>query len=416
MEYYVSLKGDDRWSGRFPDPNPSGTDGPFATLERARDTLRSVKENAGLREPLRVSIRGGTYYRSEPFILTAADSGAGDCPITYAAYAGEKAVLAGSRRLTGWVPHRGRILRCDVPEVRRGIAWFRQLFWNGVRQVRARHPNRDQADPRYGGWACVEELVGPRTFRFSRDVFPPTWTNPEQAEVNIFPWLCWNNDIVLIGNVDVKRCTITLARPLIHRLNQASPELDFMSLRVGNRFCIENSLDFLDQPGEWCLDRETGTVYFWPPEDSMESATVTVPIVSRLVEFRGSTGAPVRHIGISDLVLTQTLALYPRPEILPHNCPNSGGCGVCLEGAEHCTIQRCLLDSVGGDGIRLQNCNADNCIADNLIMHAGAQGICVTGHEQELPAAACWDDPELLARLSAERPRTARNTISGNTL
>ena len=34
---YVSTLGDDAWSGRLPEASPDRTDGPFGTLERARD-------------------------------------------------------------------------------------------------------------------------------------------------------------------------------------------------------------------------------------------------------------------------------------------------------------------------------------------------------------------------------------------
>src|SRR5689334_7660848 len=37
LEFYVARNGNDRWSGRK--PAPAGKDGPFATLERARDAI-----------------------------------------------------------------------------------------------------------------------------------------------------------------------------------------------------------------------------------------------------------------------------------------------------------------------------------------------------------------------------------------
>jgi len=37
------------------------------------------------------------------------------------------------------------------------------------------------------------------------------------------------------------------------------------SLVPDNRFFVENPLEELDQPGEWCLDSEAGILYFWPP-------------------------------------------------------------------------------------------------------------------------------------------------------
>ena len=57
---YVATDGNDAWSGTLPEPNGQKTDGPFATLERARDEIRKLKKQGRL--PLGgavVEIRGG---------------------------------------------------------------------------------------------------------------------------------------------------------------------------------------------------------------------------------------------------------------------------------------------------------------------------------------------------------------------
>ena len=60
--FYVSTQGNDSWSGRLPQPNAAGGDGPFATLHRARNAVRELKAKAGekgLAQPVQVRIRGG---------------------------------------------------------------------------------------------------------------------------------------------------------------------------------------------------------------------------------------------------------------------------------------------------------------------------------------------------------------------
>ena len=44
QEWYVALEGKDSWSGRLSAPNSERTDGPFATLERARDALQVLRK------------------------------------------------------------------------------------------------------------------------------------------------------------------------------------------------------------------------------------------------------------------------------------------------------------------------------------------------------------------------------------
>jgi len=45
---YVSLNGNDNWNGRLPEANATRTDGPLATLARARDVIRMLKASDGL--------------------------------------------------------------------------------------------------------------------------------------------------------------------------------------------------------------------------------------------------------------------------------------------------------------------------------------------------------------------------------
>jgi|YNPNPStandDraft_1061719.scaffolds.fasta_scaffold12068_2 hypothetical protein len=101
-DFYVAPQGNDRWSGTRATPNRQGTDGPFATLERAREAIRHRQAAGKRRKPWTVMVRGGTYSLAQPFILKPEDSGTAEGPITYTAYPGEKPVFSGGRRIGGW--------------------------------------------------------------------------------------------------------------------------------------------------------------------------------------------------------------------------------------------------------------------------------------------------------------------------
>ena len=58
-DFFVATDGDDRWSGALPEPNAQGSDGPFATLQRARDAVRDLKTKKAT--DIVVQIREGTY-------------------------------------------------------------------------------------------------------------------------------------------------------------------------------------------------------------------------------------------------------------------------------------------------------------------------------------------------------------------
>src|ERR1043166_8971953 len=55
-DFFVSLRGNDNWSGRLADPGEK--DGPFATITRARDAVRSLLKAQKPPESIRVIVRG----------------------------------------------------------------------------------------------------------------------------------------------------------------------------------------------------------------------------------------------------------------------------------------------------------------------------------------------------------------------
>ena len=102
-DFYISPAGNDGWSGRLAQPNATATDGPFGTLERARDAIREQKARGPLPVGgVTVELSGGTYELASPLELTAQDSGAENAPITYRAAPGEVVRLLGGRKVTGW--------------------------------------------------------------------------------------------------------------------------------------------------------------------------------------------------------------------------------------------------------------------------------------------------------------------------
>ena len=63
---YVSPAGQDAWTGRLPAPNREGTDGPLASIARARDAVRRLKAEQAHQGPVTVQLRGGQYFLERP--------------------------------------------------------------------------------------------------------------------------------------------------------------------------------------------------------------------------------------------------------------------------------------------------------------------------------------------------------------
>ena len=61
--FYVSPEGDDMWSGLLPTPNPQRTDGPFASIERARNAARGKGGQST------IAMGNGDYYLAQPIVF-----------------------------------------------------------------------------------------------------------------------------------------------------------------------------------------------------------------------------------------------------------------------------------------------------------------------------------------------------------
>ena len=132
VDFYVATDGNDEWSGTLPVPNLDGTDGPFATLLRARNAVRQLPASQRATGVV-VQIRGGVYRLTETVVFGLEDSSEGDGTITYEAYHGEEPVFSSAVEIGGWKPlakldsslseaARGKVWVADVPLLN-GKSW-----------------------------------------------------------------------------------------------------------------------------------------------------------------------------------------------------------------------------------------------------------------------------------------------------
>ncbi|HMN28056.1 MAG TPA: right-handed parallel beta-helix repeat-containing protein, partial [Caldilineaceae bacterium] len=302
---------------------------------------------------------------------------------------------SGGRPVRDWQPYQGEILQAELPGSKGGKWKFRRLFFNGEPQIRARYPNFDPENPLYGGWVFTEDAAEPGSesaFKYRPDTFARRWAKPTEAEANIFSGLGWANDIITIKELDEATRTITL----VHGTKDHDRPWNYESnpFRPGNRFFVENLLEELDQPGEWCLDSEEGRLYFWPPTPLAEGEVVA-PYLDCLISLRGAA-----WITISGFTLSETTDgdnyLHDGGEGYGPMTPIAGwkycGDAIHLRDSAYCCIEENRIYAVGGNGIYLEEYNLRHTIRRNEIAYAGANGIVLLGSKRRHPA------PEELSR------------------
>ena len=361
------------------DTSPGSQAQPFATLARARDEIRKLKQAGPLSEAATVYVRGGIYALPDGFKLEAQDGGTAAAPVTWRAYENEKPVLAGGRTITGFAPYKGQILKADVGAQGFKDIYFRQLIFDGKRQILARYPNFDPKNPYGGGYAYVEgkrprnddaAIAGAskRSFVCKPQDFR-TWARPEEAQVFIFPGPNYWNDIIRVLSVDRAARRISLA-------GNASYDI-----KPGDRYYFQNAFEELDAPGEWYLDRQTWTLYFWPPSP-LEGKAVVAPSTPTILEL-GSGTANVTFRGFTfECCEGSAAVLDDTTNCLIAGCTirNVGsfrGAGVAVNGGLKNSVAGCDIHDTGGDGISLRGGDrrkliaAENAADNNYIHHTG---------------------------------------------
>ena len=353
ITYYVSTIGNDDWSGSLTEPNKDKTDGPFASISRAQQAIRELKQKEGLKSPVTVMLREGLYYLDKTIVFTPEDNGTKECPITYQSYPGEKVVLSGGRPIKNWKRHKGDIYQTSLNEQELESISFHQIFYNGKRQILARYPNFDPEHFRTGGFLYVyDEGSKPKEeFFYEEGTIPfSEWGDISQAEVIAVYGEGWNYANSPITDVDEKNCLIKIEK--IRR-----------EVRMNNHFFIQNVFDALDSPGEWFLDRKTGVLYFCPPDEgTIADDEVVVPVLDDLIVLEGKRYYPKGYLNTS---FKGTHSEYPIPDDLPPDDPvrylNFKGfqmeCAqqnaIVLIGAENCNVVGNVIINVGSVGVNL---------------------------------------------------------------
>lgn len=332
IDFWVSPDGNDE--------SPGTSSEPFLTLERARDAVRDL-DDIKRGSDISIYIRSGTYRLGRPFVLDWRDSGRNGHDVVYRAAPGEQPVISGSVRVQNWSLHDPAL---GIYQAYVGQRESRQLYVNGQRAVRARtsfypasfrpaffylYPDGTSKDgiSQPVGIQFIPSDLNPEKWRD-----PFRWTNKQDIEaVIVTQWKMMSVPLQSVTpypqytpypnflpypplDVPSKTGLIVLQEPGWQNANismlDSTKQPGIWSFWQVTLF--ENAYEFLDEPGEWYLNRSTGILYYIPrPGEDLEYAEVELPIREILVEGRGDLGQPVSNIRFEGLTFSYATWLSP---------------------------------------------------------------------------------------------------------
>jgi hypothetical protein len=415
----MSPAGRDTWSGRLPEPNAAGDDGPVASVEAALTQLRRLLTPARLRQPVHtdttavdgpatILMRGGRYPVRKTIRITPRD----EVPVTFRPFEDEVPILDGGERLTGW--SRGEVhgrpaFYIDIPDVAAGRWRFRSLFVNGRRASRPRLPKDslytiDEVLLRPGqtrvGWGGE----GNDRFRIKPGEFDPTWSQPQSIDVVALHF--WIDERMPVAGYDPDDRVLRTTRP-----SYAPLTINWSGEPA--TYYLDNVFEALTEPGEWYLDEAAGRCWYLPRDgETIDTLHAYAPRVVQLLHVDGDPAAGrfvswVRFEGVhfehADWALPgepeAPLELFESPDPRVARCLDKGSAmqsaamypgTIRMRGARHCALHDCTVRHVGWYAVELaEGCHHIRLIG-NTIEDVGAGGIKLDG-----VAAADPDRPDL---------------------
>ncbi len=372
--FFVAPDGDDA--------GPGTRDEPFASLVRARDAVRALETE--IDGDILIEVAAGDYVLEKPLSLTYQDSGRDGFRVIYrAGGVPGSARLLGGARMTCWEQVDDRIFRVKVDPA----SVLHTLYENGIRARRARFPNYEfhpqfpLSESRYlrsvdGSDSSLTWREGDLEELLGLDLV-------EQGAFLVFrPWgfADWSLFTRPIEKIDFEQRTITVG-------GGRNPDI-----RRGARFYIEGSLDLLNQPGEFHLDREEGYLYYWPRFGHPSEQNIVVPSLMRVVELTGEDSArPVSDVTLEGFAFayTGTFDSMTGPSHMVWEAPNEfGATGDGAHGAlhlyhtENIHLRFNSFQHLGACAIYMERSNKRNLIYGNWIRDIRISGIVLSAHRE----------------------------------
>ncbi len=391
-EFYIAADGSDANEGTRAKP--------FATLQRAADAIR---EKGPLQQDVRILVREGVYVVDRAVVFTDREAGSPKYSITVTADPGSQPVFMGGRHIKGWRKGEKNLWTTELPDVREGKWWFRQLFVNGRALPRSRFPNQ----PGMLTIKTVSDDVKRFAFESDLPVFSPSVQNAELVVLHD-----WSIARGLISGVSSNSVGTKTSMGWIGH--------EWTTARVGRKAYLEHAREFIDVPGEWYLDRTHGILYYQAGENEDPNIEEFIaPRAAELLVLQGGKGASVRNLNFVNL--TFAYSSWQLPEI--------GYCGiqavhygtkygveptfamplaVRLEFAEDCSFVKCRFLHLGSSGLGMGAGCCDNRVLGCEFADIGGNGIMIGWRPEAVDPPRLWFENDW--KDAEEIPR--RNLVS----
>lgn len=374
QKIFVSAVGDDSGDGSEEEP--------LRTLEKAIDVANEMREDSD--KLIEILLREGTY--SVTNTIKIINSQKDDTLLKISAYQDEKvtinagvdiplsAMSIADSDFTNAIidkPNAGSVLQYNLKDAQiedLGEISLRghlisdekeaqaELSLNGEVQKLAGWPNGEYTglikpiDSNEYGKRTKSGIANGCSFQVNYDR-PSQWSKPEQAWLSGTIGPNYEFDYYPVSRFDSEEKRVYLSRGALEKY-YTEPYYRF-----------ENVPEELDEPGEYYIDRQSGMLYFYPPEDAPKDSVLTITMSTPTLDVSGKAPNSMFRIENSKNIVFENLIF-------------KGGRGSAITGKNNSNIQfiNCEINSFGENGIRF-DASTDIKISDCKIHDVGQDGI-----------------------------------------
>lgn len=324
--------------------SPEGNDANPGTAARSLASLAKAVEMARATPgPDTILLAPGRYFNAAQIVLDDRDSG-----LTIAgAKPGAVAHVYGGVPVTGWEKWKGGIWRAPVPKGER----FFNLIVGEKSAIMARTPN--------AGSGNASDVKARRDADVDKILLPAEWRGFDfsDAQAHSFDGDSWFSEVgAVLAPIDAAgELAVTKAR------------------RNGwGRTYMRGVLEFLDEPGEWCLKHKEGYVYYWPESGMPMDHVIVRPVAERFFAIQGrSQETPAKNIMLANLSIIgsdfrESWQLFASG--IDNSTPDDMQQGMIFgENVENLTVRNSRLLAAGQSAVWL-NKYAQNCVVENNLI------------------------------------------------
>jgi parallel beta-helix repeat protein len=398
--FYLSLSGNDAWSGSLSDANSTQTDGPLRSFEKAKQKMEEwIRQNNSPESNVEIIIRGGAYTFNETLLLKGYVNT--KVNIIWKNYPGEKVQLVGGKEIKGFhavtdavalsrinTLYTKKIVELDLKAI--GITDFgvitnrgkpgMELFFDNKKMPLSRWPNQGWAKiadvPQTGELVNKGELphmrfgipVGRHYGRFTYDGDRQShWSNISSISLHGYWTWDWFDEYLCIQSID------TVTKEIFIK-----PPHSQYGLCKEQRYYALNILEELDEPGEWYIDRERGKLFFWPPASLESGRTFASMLNQPLIQLQEAENIHIEGLFI-EFSRGGGIVINDGKNNLVAGCTfdNLGEAAVNINGGVYNGVSSCDIHDMAGEAIILNGGNrktltrGNNFAVNNHIHHFG---------------------------------------------